>query len=157
MKTIELTQGKVALVDDADYERLSQFKWCADKTRNGWRAVRNSLPDDAGKRKLILMHYFLMGGRTDHISGNGLNNQRSNLRLATNTQNTQAFQTKRARCSSKFRGVSWFRRDQNWRATLGVNYKQMHIGYFSCEIEAARVRDAAALKFFGSHAQLNFP
>ncbi len=90
MKKIKLTQGQSTLVDDCDYEYLMQWKWCAVWYRNGFRATRNSR---GGKRKNILMYTVVaerMGIDTtqiDHIDHNLLDNQRSNLRAATRSQN----------------------------------------------------------------------
>lgn len=157
MKEIPLTQGKVALVDDVDYEFISQFKWFAQRVKNTWYAVRRAPRDEKGKRKAIYMHNFLMGGRAHHINGNGLDNGRSNLRLATNTQNAQAFRMKPLGCTSKYRGVYWHSSAQKWHAQIKSNGKVTYLGLFSSEEEAARIRDIVALNFFGEHAQLNFP
>ncbi len=83
MKTIQLTQGQVTLVDDIDYEYLNQWKWCAQRYPNGFRVVR-TVPID-GKRKTLRMHTAVakrMGFDSkliDHKDQNPLNNQRSNL------------------------------------------------------------------------------
>ena len=93
MKTIELTQGYIALVDDADFDRVSAHKWYAnvDRRRGKVYAYRKTHgPHD--KRKSIYLHRVLLGVsdpkvRVDHDDGNGLNNQRYNLRPCTNGQN----------------------------------------------------------------------
>lgn len=91
MKTIPLTQGKVALVDDEDYEELSRFKWCATKNRRGkFYAVRGG-PRAGGGSPTVQMHVVIAGTPagmdTDHIDGDSLNNQRSNLRICTRAEN----------------------------------------------------------------------
>lgn len=159
MKTIPLTQGKVALVDDADYAAVSQFKWCAMKIGRRFYAVRNVRRPD-GKVANQYMHRFLMPGaaEVDHINGDGLNNSReNNLRSVTTRQNRQAFKRKAAGKTSKFRGVSWRKERGKWRAHIQVYGKFVHLGTFSNEIDAARAYDAAALKYFGEFAHLNFP
>jgi hypothetical protein len=87
MRTIPLTQGKVALVDDADFDRLDSYNWCAHKHCNTWYAVRNGRRNSRGIRPLVLMHRQLLrassGVDIDHRDGNGLNNRRKNLRVAT--------------------------------------------------------------------------
>lgn len=157
MKKIPLTQGKFALVDDADFDWLNQWKWCAHKTKNTWYACRNAPrgPGLPGRRgQLILMHRLLLPGAQlkDHRDGDGLNNQRHNLRQATYRQNGgNANLSKRNK--SGFRGV-YFSRDHNaW--TSQVN--RQHLGYFSTVEEAARAYDKAAVELFGEFARLNFP
>lgn len=92
MKEIPLTQGKVALVDDEDFELLNQLNWYAYKNKTGnYYAVRN-YSAEKGKRKIILMHREIMdapkGIQVDHRNGDGLYNQKENLRLATHQQNS---------------------------------------------------------------------
>lgn len=158
MKTIPLTQGKVALVDDADYEAVSQFKWCALKIGRRFYAVRNVRRPD-GKIANQYMHRFLMPGapEVDHRDGDGLNNQRNNLRPATSQQNHQGFKSKAAGKTSKFRGVSWRKERQKWRGHIQVDGKFVHLGSFKNEEDAARAYDAAARKYFGEFASPNFP
>lgn len=90
----------------------------------------------------------------DHIDGNPVNNQRDNLRPASRSQN-QANRGKPKNNTSGFKGVSWHR--NKWQASIRVNYKPIHLGYFDDPIEAARTYDRAALKYFGKFANLNFP
>lgn len=156
MKTILLTQGKVALVDDADYAATSQFKWHAQKSGRCWYAKRNVLRPD-GKQTTQYLHQFLIPGvpEIDHEDGNGLNNQRYNLRPCSHKENVRAFQNKRGDTSS-FRGVSWNKARRKWQASIYPG-RTIYLGLFISEIEAARARDTAALKHFGEIAQLNFP
>lgn len=158
MKTIPLTQGFVALVDDADFEAVSQFSWCAHLIGRGvyvTRGVRNA----DGKWVTQRLHQFLLPGvsRIDHRDGDGLNNQRENLRPATYKQNIRGFRHKKVGASSKFRGVGLHKRFGKWQAFIGVDYKQIHLGFFADEVDAARAYDSAARKFFGDFASLNFP
>src|SRR5262249_39633454 len=98
MKRIPLTKGFEALVDDEDHDALSQHKWCASRTGRGWYAVRHDRTERRIRRGRRVkreinryMHHEIMGRRLgmdiDHADGNGLNNQRSNLRWATRSQN----------------------------------------------------------------------
>ena len=140
MKEIQLTQGKVAQVDDEDFEELNQFKWFARKVRNTYYAGRNSVYVK-GKRKTINMHFSIIGEseslQTDHIDGNGLNNQKSNLRLVTSRQNSQ---NKRNMIKvSQYPGVGWDKRRNKWRSRIVINGTQKHLGYF---ILAAAAFDA---------------
>lgn len=157
MKTIPLTQGLVALVDDADYEAVSAFKWFAMKVGRRFYAARNVCKPD-GKWITQSLHRFLMPGvdRVDHINGDSLNNQRYNLRPATHKQNLRGFQQKRLGTTSRFRGVGWNKEMLKWEARIKVDGKKIHLGYFKSETAAALVYDAAARKYFGEFACPNF-
>lgn len=93
MKEIVLTKGQVALVDDEDFERLNSVKWHARKKRNTFYALRCITVGPNNKRKTQYMHQMLIecpeGMETDHVDGNGLNNQKDNLRIVTKRQNQQ--------------------------------------------------------------------
>lgn len=158
MKTIKLTQGKAALVDDADFERVKAHKWHALKSRRGFYAVRGLRKSD-GKKTLQYLHRFLLPGvaEIDHRDGNGLNNQRENLRPVTHQQNMQGFQRKRLGATSKFRGVSWYKNISKWEARIQVSGKRIFLGHFTDETKAARAYDAAARHYFGDSAYFNFP
>lgn len=145
MKSIKLTQGKVAIVDDLDFDQLSQHKWYALRNGRRWYAAR-----------VVLMHQELNGPRSDHRDGDGLNNVRSNLRSATRRQNAQGFQRKKKGCSSKYRGVSWNAATEKWRVVITVDGTQLYLGTYKDEEEAARTYDAAARQHFGEFASPNF-
>jgi hypothetical protein len=97
MKLIPLTQGKFAMVDDADFDWLNQWNWQANLIKGIWYATRGIRePKIArgiyGKVVRVSMHRVILDLKDrwelgDHLDGNGLNNQRSNLRKATNSQN----------------------------------------------------------------------
>jgi hypothetical protein len=139
MKEIPLTQGKVALVDDEDYPRLSKFKWCAHKDCNTFYAVRYSRKDEFtdGKRHFIRMHHMLLvpkqGLEIDHINGNGLDNQKINLRLVSRRVNQQNQHVKK---SSKFPGVSWHKTSNKWQSLIKIKGVRKHLGFFNTEEEA---------------------
>lgn len=157
MKQIPLTQGKFALVDDEDYEELSKFKWYSFKRGNTFYAIRNH----PGQRLMHRMILNLNGKLVcDHKDRNGLNNQRSNLRICTQAQNCMNSSSQKNSTSS-FLGVCWTKQRQKgkdyfyWRATISVSGKKIHLGSFKNEIEAARVYNEAAKKYFGEFANLN--
>lgn len=153
MTTIPLGHGLAAWVDDEDYPRVSGVSWWADWRRNTWyaRGYLNGV--------LVYMHRFIMradpGMQVDHEDGNGLNCQKYNLRPATNQQNSSAFQRKRG-TTSRFRGVSWYKRDSRWRAHIMISGEQLHLGYFEDEKMAAQAYDDAARKHLGEFASPNF-
>lgn len=158
MKKIPLNHGKFAMVDDADYEAVSQFTWHAKRARHKFCAARKIILS-TGKPTTQRLHQFLLPGvpRIDHRDGDGLNNQRENLRPATHTQNQQGHRHKWAGATSQYRGVSWTRKYRVWVASIKANRKKIHIGHFHNEIDAAKAYDSAARKYFGEFASPNFP
>ena len=158
-KEIPLSQGRVAMVDDEDFERLNQHKWCVHQKDGIYYALRHFTKSN-GKKTMKFMHREILelGDHipcVDHIDRDGLNNRRNNLRLATNSQN---FMNKIAHrnASSAFKGVRWHKRDNVWTAQITLNKKYVHIGQFRDEMEAARAYDRKAKELFGEYARLNF-
>jgi len=162
MKEIKLTQGKVVRVDDEDYEKLNKFKWFAEfiPRRNGWYAARNARKHEG--RGLIRMHRAILdapsGLDVGHLSGDGLDNRKTNLRVCTRAQNIcNNRPCKRAR--SKFKGVFFDNRPgtllNRWTAQITVDGRCTTLGRFPTEEDAARERDAAALLMWGTYAHLN--
>ncbi len=159
MKEIPLTQGKVALVDDEDYERLAAMgKWCVDKDGYAIKGIRFRCTSGKSCVKIIRMHREILnfpeGLQVDHIDGNVLNNKKSNLRLCTNRENSMN-QSKSKRSKNKFKGISIDKRTNRVYAQICVNGKRIHIGTFSDDIEAARAYNKAAAHYFGEFAKLN--
>ena len=142
MKKIELTQGKTTLVDDEDYEMLSKFKWHAIKQRNTYYASRALLEKQPRPAK-IGMHRELMkleltsnpDKQVDHIDGDGLNNQKLNLRLVTKRGNQQNNHIKK---TSRFCGVYWNKASGKWHVQIKINGKVRYIGQFIDENLAAK-------------------
>lgn len=157
MKTIPLTQGKVALVDDDVYEGVSKFKWCAQKIGRCWYAVRSVR--QKGRKVTRLLHRDIMQPsltlQVHHINGDGLDNRRNNLTVGTHQQNGQGFQHARPGKSSQYRGVCWVSRDKAWKAQITASGLVKSLGYFSVEKDAARAYNEAAKRLFGEFAHLN--
>ena len=157
MKRIPLTRGKFTLVDDEDFEGLSCFNWQAMKCRSTFYAVRTA-PTVGGKPKTILMHRALCSGPldVDHKNGDGLDNQKENLRQATNRQN-QGNARNRSDNTSGYKGVYWSEQNKLWQAQIEFLGKHKHLGCFSSKVAAAKAYDAAAKEIFGEFSRLNFP
>lgn len=156
MKEILLSRGEKTIVDDADFAYLSQWKWSLFK----WSKSNTYYAGRRCDRKIIYMHIQLMNYpqniTVDHNDGNGLNDQRSNLRLATQSQQKMNT-TKNSRNTSGFKGVCWDKTHNKWRVRIGVNGKKINVGRFDNPIDAARAYDEAAIKYFGEFAKLNLP
>lgn len=160
MKQIPLAKGRgFALVDDADFEWLSGYRWRLG--HNGY-VVRSEWQSDLPKPMSyrFSMHRQILnaqpGQYVDHIDGNPLNNTRANLRLCNAQQNTRNRAPERS-ATSKYKGVCWNRNAGKWQACITVDRKLRYLGLYANEEEAARVYDAQAKALFGEFARLNFP
>lgn len=149
---IQLPCGAVTIIDNADRELVSGFNWRLHSNgyvyadRFCWRIALHRLV--AGPRD---------GETVDHANGDRLDNRTSNLRIATPSQNSANRGPDRRvyGSSSKYKGVSWNKERQHWRAYLHVNGKTMSLGSFSEEKAAARAYDRAAIEAWGEFARLN--
>lgn len=152
LKTIELTKGKSAVVDDCDYEWLSQWKW---HLGSGGYATRFSKKCDGLPRHNIFMHRLIMetpeGMEGDHINGDRLDNTRANLRSCLRHQNAINQKKRRGDYSSQYKGVCRFERTKKWV----VFCSGKNIGYFKCEHDAATAYNFVAYKKYGEFAKMN--
>lgn len=152
MRTIPLSGGLLAQVDDADFERLSRHRWHV--SHNGYAIRRERCAD--GVKRMVFMHREVFGtmpGDIDHADGDKLNNCRSNLRAATRTQNNANMGFRGG--SSAFKGVSWHCRISRWVAYINVGGKRKNLGSFGDEVSAATAYNKAAQAIFGEFARLN--
>lgn len=155
-KAIELTQGYVTIVDDADFKAVSYFKWYALRGAKGVYAARRNVRGQYPR--ILLMHRYLLdapeGIEVDHIDNDSLNNTRSNLRLATKSQNGAS--TRRFDSDGnvkRTRGVGFYR--NKWTASIKVDGRSIYLGRYDTEVDAQHVYDDAARKYFGEFARLN--
>jgi hypothetical protein len=163
MKEIPLSQGYVALVNNEDYEELNRFKWTALVCRSAHRlqvyAYRN-IKINGKVVTTLLMHRVLLGvecpKEVDHRDGNGINNQRYNLRACTRSQNCGNARH-RPGGTSPWRGVSWSTERKKWLAVIFKDGKRRQLGRFKHEYNAAQAYNFAAEELFGEFARLNVP
>lgn len=159
MKTIQLTKGLQTFVDDADFEWLSQWKWCSMTSRDKFYGARN-IHQREGSPHLVLLHRQILGlekgdGLTgDHINGNTLDNRRENLRIATYMENGRN-RGKQANNTSGFKGVSWHKRNRKWWAQIQVDGKHFSLGFFTTPEKAHAIYCEAATKQHREFARHN--
>jgi hypothetical protein len=163
VKEIPVSGGLVALVDDADYELVRAYTWTAVRSPDKRSIYAKAYIPGSPPRRNVRMHRLILDASrdigVDHIDLDGLNNQRGNLRFATNGQNKRNSAKYRTAAgnitSSTFKGVSWDQQGRRWRAQCRVNGKRTHLGSFRSEAEAALVYNKVALKQYGEFARLN--
>ncbi len=157
MKEVLLSRGLVAVIDDCDFELVSQFRWCARPRCSGdskFYAHRRS-----GPNKWVFMHRFVMRiadssyPEIDHKNGDGLDNRKENLRICTHIQNLANSGSRGG--TSQFKGVS--RHRKKWQVSIRADGKRFFLGVFDKEIEAALAYDREAILHHGEFALLNFP
>jgi hypothetical protein len=155
MKEINLSRGKITIVDDADFDYLNQWRWKLSSTGYAVRAYMVN-----GKTTRVRMHRLITNAdktkEVDHINGNSLDNRRSNLRTCSHAENNQN-KGKQSNNTSGYKGVMWDKGTGRWRAKIAKDGKDIHVGRFDDLVEAAKAYDMAALEVHGEFASLNFP
>jgi|SRR3990167_74362 len=149
MKTIQLTQGKFAIVDDQDYKNLLFCSWSMSGNGDVQAWINGGM---------ISLHRYLMGKKIgfeiDHVNGNKLDNRRKNLRFCSRHQNS-ANKNKYSTNTTGFKGVTWEKQINKFAARITFKYKNITLGRFNTAIEVARAYNKAAVKYFGEFARLN--
>ena len=167
MRKIPLTRGKFALVDDADYEWLSQWKWHALKSvRKGETKFYACRHGGYGRNSgvYIYMHRLIMDApperSIDHADTDTLNNQRENLRFATHFENMANKKKQTVKnglpVTSRYKGVNLDKRRGRWNAEIRKGNKKTWLGSFLSEVDAAKAYDAAAVRLHGEFCSINF-
>jgi len=160
-RKIPLTQGKFAIVDFEDYERLANYKWFLSESPTSSYAARWQRCRPGGFRKKIWMHREVIDipkhMLCDHVNGYGLDNRAANLRPATVSQNLCNRPKTKAKTRSKYKGLEWNKTQRKWKVRIQCNGRKIYLGSFSNQIDAARAYDKKAKALFGQFARLNFP
>lgn len=157
---IPLTKGRYAIVDKDDFEELSRHIWYCGG--DGYAARRETTYDESGVRmtRIVKMHRIIINApndvEVDHINRNRIDNRRSNLRLCTRSENATN-RARQANSHGRFKGITFAKNANLWRARIHVHGKTIQLGYFQSDIDAARAYDRAAIQYFGEFALLNFP
>lgn len=145
------------LVSKVDEELFLRYNWSVVKSGEKFYARRKKRI--SGISKTFLLHREIMkaknGQDVDHINGDGMDNRRENLRLCSRRENIQNSVKRKNDASSIYKGVHLCK--NRWRSKITINGKQIHIGYFDHELDAAKAYDGAAIRFFGDFARPNFP
>jgi hypothetical protein len=153
-KQVLITRGEITLIDESDWGLVCKYNWTLHIPDNRKYARCHY------EGKKIYLHRLLLNAKpgeiVDHKNGDGLDNRRNNIRLATQSQNT-ANCTTSIKTASGFRGVYFDKRSGLWQAKIKFNYKSNFLGSYKTTDEAAKVYDEAAFKLFGEFARLNFP
>ena len=156
MKRIELTQGMFAIVDEEDFEKINSLKWCYEK--HGKQDYANKAIRVGKKQRSVRMHQMILncpqGYEIDHINGCGLDNQRKNLRIVNRMQNNWNSR-KRRKATSRYKGVSFSKRDKKWKVQILSDSRYYSMGLFETEMGAALAYNDLAFKLRGEYARLN--
>lgn len=156
MKEIILSANRKALIDDEDFEVLSLYRWHFAVRGYAARKIKQG-----GHSKTVYMHRQIMlhllapGFQVDHISGDGLDNRRANLRICSKSQNQMNASWDIPGKLSKFKGVTWHKNSGLWHAKIKKDGKTFSLKYHKDEETAAQAYNIAAQKLFGEYARLN--
>ncbi len=161
-RRIPLTQGKYAIVDVEDYDRIAKYKWYAAKCDRRFYGQRKVVLKNGkcGTYTIRMQRLILkpqQGKIIDHINHNGLDNRKANLRFVTPLQNSWNARKQSGKHTSKYKGVHFHKRNRRWQTKIRCKGKEIYLGNFKDEQAAARAYDEKAKELFGQYAALNFP
>lgn len=157
---------KIVFYDDEDHDLISKYHWwviISKKFKNKKRILGDrfycctAITVSLNKRRMIQMHQLILGfpkGDIDHRNGNGLDNQKLNLRKCTSSQNARN-RANRSDNTSGYKGVTWHIHVKKWGSNIWVDGKRIHLGYFEKAIDGGIAYNNAAKKYFGEFARLN--
>jgi hypothetical protein len=156
---IPLSSGEYAWADEADFVAASSIRWSASYGPNTCYAINSHGFYTPSGRKTSLLHRLLLDPESssvhvDHADGNGLNNRRSNIRIASRSQNMSNWTRTN---KTGFRGVAVKKNSSSFLAQIKVESRCIYLGSFLTAEAAARAYDAAAISHYGDFAILNFP
>lgn len=152
MRLINISNStKLMLIDDEDVTRITNYSWSLNSNETIISANIGGKTTTIGR---FILNYT-GENQVDHEDLNILNNQKSNLRIATRSQNQQN-RNVMSNNSTGYKGVFWQKSRGKYLVQIKTETQRIHIGRFSDPIEAAKAYDAAAIKHFGPFAQLNF-
>lgn len=157
---VKLSRGYFAKVEKEDYELICNIKWHLIKTKkaNAVYAYHKFGKKNISMHRFIYEHHFgpiPSGMIIDHKDGDGLNNVKSNLRVCTYSENCANVGKKRKNPTSKYKGVFFEKSCNRWRAKIKKQHKDIHIGVYKTEIEAASAYNSVAKEIYGEFAFLN--
>lgn len=145
---IPLSNGSTAVCDEDRFAAVSKYSWRLD---------RNGYPCAKIKDFTIRLHSFLYKnqGQIDHVNGSKVDNRSCNLRFVNHCQN-RVNVGKKKNTKNKFKGITFNKRKNKWQAQIGHNYKNITIGSFDSQEDAAKAYDKKAQELYGEYARLNF-
>lgn len=157
MRTISTSNNFKVKVDKEDFDYLNQFSWFANIEK---RSIGKRVADRGYRYKIRRMHRLIMncpcGLTIDHKNGNTLDNRKINLRICSIRENNLNKPKIQKQTSSKYKGVSWQKKEKKWYSSIKSNYKSYNLGLYEKEIDAAKAYDNKALELFGKFANINF-